>query len=83
MMGTANAERFDGRRFRFGAGVGIPRELTEHLKGRGSYQPVPGSHLERVMRTKRVSHTANALTDERSMIETPGSASTSWPSRHC
>jgi two-component system, NtrC family, sensor kinase len=51
--------RFDGGGFRFGAEVGMPRELTEYLKGRGSYQPVPGSHLERVMRTKRVSHTAD------------------------
>jgi two-component system, NtrC family, sensor kinase len=51
--------RFDGKRFRFGAGVGMPRELTEYLNGRGSYQPVPGSHLERVMRTKRLSHTAD------------------------
>jgi hypothetical protein len=49
--------RIDGREFRFGAGVGMPRELTEYLRGRN--QPVPGSHLERVMRTKRVSHTAD------------------------
>jgi GAF domain-containing protein len=51
--------RFDDSGFRFGAGVGMPRKLTEHLKGRGSYQPLPGSHLDRVMRTKRVSHTAD------------------------
>src|SRR5215469_3526403 len=49
--------RIDGREFRFGAEVGMPRELTEYLRGRN--QPVPGSHLERVMQTKRVSHTAN------------------------
>jgi signal transduction histidine kinase len=49
---------FDGGGFRLGAEVGMPHELTEYLKGRGSYQPVPGSHLERVMRTKQVSHTA-------------------------
>jgi GAF domain-containing protein len=51
--------RFDGGGFRFVAEVGTPCELSEYLKGRGSYQPVPGSHLERVMRTKRVSHTAD------------------------
>src|SRR6516165_8346493 len=32
-------------------------ELTEYLRGRN--QPMPGSHLDRVMRTKRVSHTAD------------------------
>jgi hypothetical protein len=26
--------RIDGREFRFGAGVGMPRELTEYLRGR-------------------------------------------------
>jgi adenylate cyclase len=49
--------RIDGREFRFGAGVGMPRKLTEYLRGRN--QPMPGSHLERVMRTKQVSHTAD------------------------
>ena len=29
--------RFDGSGVRFVAGVGMPRKLTEHLKGRGSY----------------------------------------------
>jgi GAF domain-containing protein len=55
--------RFDGSGIRFVAGVGMPRKLTEHLKGRGSYLPLPGSHLERVMRTKRVSHTADYATE--------------------
>jgi adenylate cyclase len=49
--------RIDGREFRFAAGVGMPRKLTEYLRGRS--QPMPGSHLERVMRTKQVSHTAD------------------------
>ena len=49
--------RIHGREFRFGAGVGMSRELTEYLRGRN--QPMPGSHLDRVMRTKRVSHTAD------------------------
>jgi len=35
----------------------MSRELTEYLRGRN--QPMPGSHLDRVMRTKRVSHTAD------------------------
>jgi hypothetical protein len=29
--------RFDGEGFRFVAEVGTPRELSEYLKGRGSY----------------------------------------------
>ena len=51
--------RFDGEMFRFAAEVGTPPALAEFVRGRGPFQPVAGSHLERVMRTKKVSHTVD------------------------
>ena len=51
--------RFDGEMFRFAAEVGTPPPLTEFVKRRGPFQPVAGSHLDHVMRTKRVSHTVD------------------------
>jgi len=51
--------RFDGRFFHLAAQFGIPSELAEHQRGRGPYQPPAGSLLDRVMRTKEVSHTAD------------------------
>ena len=49
--------RFDGAAFHFAAEVGTPSEYLEFNRQRGPFQPVPGSHLERVMLTKRISHT--------------------------
>jgi two-component system, NtrC family, sensor kinase len=51
--------RFDGKAFRFAAEMGTPRALAEFVRGRGPFQPVAGSHLDRVMRTKKVSHTVD------------------------
>ena len=51
--------RFDGTNFDPAAHFGTPPELVEFQKRRGPYQPIPGSLLERVMRTKQVSHTAD------------------------
>ena len=49
--------RFDGAAFHFAAEVGTPSEYLEFNRQRGPFQPVAGSHLERVMLTKRISHT--------------------------
>jgi len=49
--------RFDGQAFQFAAEVGTPTALAEFVRNRGSFQPIAGSHLEQVMRTKQVSHT--------------------------
>jgi signal transduction histidine kinase len=49
--------RFDGAAFHFAAEVGTPSEYLEFNRQRGPFQPVPDSHLERVMLTKRMSHT--------------------------
>jgi GAF domain-containing protein len=54
---------FDGKDFRFGAELGTPPELGNFLRQRGRFQPIPGSHLERLMLTKQVSHTADYLAD--------------------
>jgi class 3 adenylate cyclase len=51
--------RFDSKMFNFAADVGSTPEFAEFERQRGPFQPFPGSHLERVMRTKRVSHTAD------------------------
>ena len=49
--------RFDGAAFHFAAEVGTPSEYLEFNRQRGPFQPVPGSHLERVMLTKWMNHT--------------------------
>jgi adenylate cyclase len=50
---------FDGSAFHLAAEVGTPAEFLESMRQRGSIQPPSGSHLDRVMRTKQVSHTAD------------------------
>ncbi len=51
--------RFDGSAFRFAAEVGAPLEYIDFNLRRGPFQPLPGAELERVMLTKRMSHTAD------------------------
>jgi GAF domain-containing protein len=52
--------RFDGNMFRVAAQVGTPVELAEFQRRRGSFQPGPDTpFLDRVVRTKQVSHTAD------------------------
>jgi signal transduction histidine kinase len=51
--------RFDGALFHLAAQFGTPPKLAEHQRQRGPFQPPPGSPLDRVMRTKQVSHTAD------------------------
>ena len=49
----------DGDGCRWAAGVGTPRELAEYFTQCTPFRPTPGSHLDRVVRTKQVSHTAD------------------------
>ena len=49
----------DGDSAHWEAGVGTPPELAEFFTKSTSFRPTPGSHLDRVMRTKEVSHTAD------------------------
>jgi GAF domain-containing protein len=52
--------RYDNEAFDPVAQFGIPSALAEFLRQRrGSFQPVSGSLLDRVMRTKQVCHTAD------------------------
>jgi class 3 adenylate cyclase/putative methionine-R-sulfoxide reductase with GAF domain len=51
--------RFDGGAFQMMANVGTPPELSDFLRQRGPFQPTAGSHLDRLTRTKQVSHTAD------------------------
>jgi class 3 adenylate cyclase/putative methionine-R-sulfoxide reductase with GAF domain len=53
----------DGDLFRLAAEADTPAELAEHFKQRGTFEPTPGSHLDRVRRTKQVSHTADDATE--------------------
>jgi signal transduction histidine kinase/CheY-like chemotaxis protein len=54
--------RFDGEAFRCAAHLGTPPALVEFMQ-RGPFRPLPGSHLDRLMRTKQVSHTADYAAD--------------------
>jgi signal transduction histidine kinase len=54
--------RFDGEAFRCAAHLGTPPALVEFMQ-RGPFRPPPGSHLDHVMRTKQVSHTADYAAD--------------------
>ena len=57
--------RFDGEHFHFAAEVGTPLEYADFERNRGPIKPPPGSHLDRVMRTKRVSHSADYAAESR------------------
>jgi GAF domain-containing protein len=54
--------QFDGGAFHFAAEVGAPPEYAEFNRKRGPFQPTKGGQLERVMLTKRISHTADDAT---------------------
>ena len=51
--------RFDGKNLHPAAHFGTPPELVEFQMRRGPYQPIPGSLLERVVKTRQTSHTAD------------------------
>ena len=55
--------RFDGEAFRVAAHLGTPAALVEFMQ-RGPFRPPPGSHLDRIMRTKQVSHTADYAAED-------------------
>jgi GAF domain-containing protein len=61
--------RFDGEAFRLAAQFGMPPALAEFQRQRGRFQPSPGGHLDRVMRTKRASQTADIAAE--AVLEPP------------
>ncbi len=60
--------RFGGAMFHLAAGIDIPPDYAEFLKKRGPFLPPAGSQLDRAMKTKRASYTADMAADA-----TPGS----------
>ena len=65
--------RFNGEAFDFAAEVGTPPEYSEFQRQRGPFQPTPGRPLDHVMRTKRMSHIADAAADA---VISPGPTAT-------
>ena len=61
--------RFDGEAFHLAAQFGMPPALAEFQRQRGRFQPSPGGHLDRVMRTKRASQTADIAAE--AVLEPP------------
>src|SRR6516162_5890695 len=55
--------RFDGEAFHMAAEVDLPPDYAEFDKRRGSFLPPAGTLLDRVMKTKRVSYTADMAAD--------------------
>ena len=65
--------RFNGEAFDFAAEVGTPPEYSKFQRQRGPFQPTPGRPLDHVMRTKRMSHIADAAADA---VISPGPTAT-------
>jgi GAF domain-containing protein len=55
--------RFDGSMYHLAADVGTPVEYAEFLRRRGPFLPTPGGLLDRVTRTKELSHTADEIAE--------------------
>jgi len=53
----------DGNRAHWEAGLGTPPKLADFFSQLSWFEPTPGSHVHRVMRTKQVSHTADDLAE--------------------
>src|SRR5262245_18774379 len=56
----------EGDNVRLVAAVGVPTALIEFDKRKGSFQPSPGGGLDRVMRTKQVTHVADLISENAS-----------------
>ena len=54
---------YDGDLFHFGAEVGSPPEYAEFQRTRGAFRPAPGTHMDRIIRTKQISQTADATAE--------------------
>jgi signal transduction histidine kinase len=54
---------YDGNLFHFRAEVGSPLEYAEFQRRRGSFRPATGTHMDRIVRTKQLSHTADAAAE--------------------
>ena len=50
---------WEGNLFRMAVEAKMPAKLVEFFRQRGPFEATPGSHLDRVMQTKKVSYTAD------------------------
>ncbi len=55
--------RFDGKLFHRAAGIGTPPALVEFQKQRGPFRPGTAGVLTRVLRTKKVAHSADSAAE--------------------
>jgi GAF domain-containing protein len=55
--------RFDGEMFHFAAGADLPPDYAEFMRRRGPFLPPVGAQLDRAMKTKQVSYTADMAAD--------------------
>src|SRR5262252_4219614 len=55
--------RFDGEKFYPVAQFNTPPALLEAYTRRGPFAPIPGTAIEHVMRTKKISHSADNAAD--------------------
>jgi GAF domain-containing protein len=55
--------RFDGEMFHFAAGADLPPDYAEFMRRRGRFLPPVGAQLDRAMKTKQVSYTADMAAD--------------------
>jgi class 3 adenylate cyclase len=55
--------RHDGQAFHIAAEFGTPAEFAEFQRRRGLFQPTLGGHLDRILRTRQVSHTDDNAAD--------------------
>jgi GAF domain-containing protein len=55
--------RFDGQAFQIAAGADLPAHYAEYVKQRGLFLPPADTLLDRAMKTKQVSYTADMATD--------------------
>src|SRR5579863_375323 len=54
---------YDGDLFHFRAEVGSPPEYAEFQRQRGPFRPAPGTHMDRIIRTKQVSYAMDAAAE--------------------
>jgi GAF domain-containing protein len=55
--------RYDGKNFALAADVGAPAAYRDHLRERGSFPAIPDSMLDRMIRSRQLTHTADVASE--------------------